>query len=77
MSNAVYRIGIWSGIVAFVSTVGYDVVQLLQVFGVLLFPWYEILIDGFSLCIVIPFVLEILALHYLTLEEKKFWSHAA
>jgi heme/copper-type cytochrome/quinol oxidase subunit 4 len=37
----------------------------------------EILIYGTSLCIVIPFVLEILALHYITPHEKRFWSHAA
>jgi len=37
----------------------------------------ETLIYATSLCIVIPFVLEILALHYATPSEKKFWSHAA
>src|SRR5205814_4296851 len=29
------------------------------------------------LCIVIPFVLEMLAFFYITPAEKKFWSHAA
>jgi len=56
---------------------GYVVVQLLQVAGVLNYPLDEILIYGTSLCIVIPFVLEMLALHYQTPDEKKFWSHAA
>lgn len=37
----------------------------------------EILIYGFSLCIVFPFLLEMLALHYVTPNEKKYWSHAA
>jgi hypothetical protein len=49
----------------------------LQVADVLFFPLDEILIYGISLCIVIPFVLEMLALHYVTPEGKKFWSHAA
>src|SRR6266498_3502778 len=55
----------------------YVVVQLLQVAGTLTFPLDEILIYGTSLCIVIPFVLEMLVLHYITPDEKKFWSHAA
>lgn len=29
------------------------------------------------MCIVIPFILEILALHYATPDHKKYWSHAA
>lgn len=43
----------------------------------LIFPFDEILIYATSLCIVIPFILEILALHYITPEPKKIWSHAA
>jgi len=35
------------------------------------------LIYGTSLCIALPFVLEMLALHYITPDEKRFWSHAA
>ncbi|HYK45695.1 MAG TPA: hypothetical protein VEV83_11035 [Parafilimonas sp.] len=66
-----------SGLIAFLSTVGYVVVQLLQVAGILKYPLDEIFIYGTSLCIVIPFVLEMLALHYQTPDEKKFWSHAA
>jgi hypothetical protein len=45
--------------------------------GILSYPLDEILIYGFSLCIVIPFLLEMLALHYIAPTEKKFWSHAA
>ena len=41
------------------------------------FPLDEILIYGTSLCIVIPFLLEMLALHHAAPTEKKFWSHAA
>ncbi len=77
MDQSIYRIGFWSGLVAFIATVGYCTVQILQVAHVLSFPWDELLIYGTSLCIVVPFVLEILALHYVTPDEKKFWSHAA
>jgi hypothetical protein len=78
MANTqVYRIGYWSGIIAFIATVSYVIVQVLQVMGMVRSPLDVILIYGTSLCIVIPFVLEILALHYTTPDDKKFWSHAA
>ena len=69
--------GFWSGLVAFVSTVAFCVVQVLQLTGTLVFPSDERLIYGTSLCIVIPFLLEILSLHYLAAADKKLWSHAA
>jgi hypothetical protein len=77
MNKTIYRVGFWSGIIAFVSTVAFGIVQGLQLLGVLSYPWDEILIYGFSLCIVIPFMLEMLALHHVTPTGKKFWSHAA
>ena len=77
MNKTIYKVGFWSGLIAFVSTLAYVIVQLLQVVGVLRYPLDGILIFGTSLCIVIPFVLEILSLHHLTSDEKKFWSHAA
>lgn len=72
-----YRIGFWSGVIAFFSTVGFNIVQILQLFRVFNYPLDEILIYGFSLCIVIPFILEMLALHYVVPSDKRFWSHAA
>lgn len=77
MNHVINKIGFWSGIAAFTSTVAYCIVQLLQLYGALTYPADERLIYGTSLCIVIPFVLEILALHYITPENKRFWSHAA
>jgi hypothetical protein len=62
---------------AFTFAVAYDVVQILQVAGVLRFPADEILIYGTSLCIVVPFILEMLAFHHLTTPDKRFWTHAA
>ncbi|MEP6950332.1 MAG: hypothetical protein ABI863_13695 [Ginsengibacter sp.] len=53
------------------------IVQALQMAGVFSYPPDEILIYGTSLCIVIPFIMEILALHYVTPGDKKFRSHAA
>jgi hypothetical protein len=72
-----HRIGYWSGLAAFAATVAYGIAQILQVAGLLHFPSDEILIYGTSLCIVVPFILEMLALHYLTPPAKRFWTHAA
>jgi uncharacterized membrane protein len=71
------RIGFWAGLAAFTATVAYDIVQILQVVGVLHFPLDETLIFGTSLCIVLPFVFEALALHYSSPVDKRFWTHAA
>jgi hypothetical protein len=76
MDQLIRRIGFWAGLAAFTSTVAYCVVQILQLYNVFTYPTDEKLIYGTSLCIVVPFVLEILALHYITPEKKKFWSHA-
>ena len=71
------KVGYWSGLFAFGSAVAYDVVQIAQIVGFLRFPWDEILIYGTALCIVVPFVLEMLAFHYLTGPDRRFWTHAA
>lgn len=73
----IYKVGFWSGITAFIATVLFYIVQLLQILDVINFPLDEILIYSFSLCITLPFILEMLALHYVAPSSKKFWSHAA
>lgn len=77
MNTTIYKVGCWSAFIAFVATVAFTVAQMLQLLGVLTFPYDQILIFGFSLCIVIPFLLAMLALHYVASADKKFWSHAA
>ena len=77
MNKTIYKIGFWSGLIAFLSTVAFDIVQALQLFGVLTYPLDQILIYGSSLCIVIPFLLQMLALHHAAAPGKKIWSHAA
>ncbi len=77
MAKSISNVGYWSGLAAFTSTVAYDVVQILQLAGMLRFPADEILIYGTSLCIVVPFILEMLALHHLTTPGKQFWTHAS
>jgi hypothetical protein len=70
------RIGFYAGLAAATATVAYDVVQMLQVIGAVHFPVDETLIFGTSLCIVVPFVLEMVALHYSRPVEGRFWTHA-
>ncbi len=77
MLMSIAKVGYWAGLAAFTSVVAYDAVQILQLAGILRFPLDEILIYGTSLCIVIPFVLEMLAFHHLTDSGKQFWTHAA
>ena len=77
MAMRIGNVGYWSGLAAFATTVAYGLIQILQVAGMLRFPADEILIYGTSLCIVVPFILEMLALHHLTPPGKQFWTHAA
>ena len=74
---AIKRWGCRFGLAAAAATIGYDIVQILQIAGVLRYPLDEILIYGTALCIVIPFLIEMLALHHLTSGEKQFWTHGA
>jgi len=77
MSNKIYQNGYRFGIIAFVATLAFYIVQMLQIWKLLTFPWDEILIYGFSLCITLPFLMEMLALHHAVPNDKKYWSHAA
>lgn len=77
MERTINRIGFYSGILAFAFAITYCVVQILQLYDVVKYPTDEILIFSSSLLIVIPFLLEIMALHYFTPDQKKFWSHSA
>ena len=75
--KSLYKVGFWSALVASFGAVGYSVVQIMQILRLLSYPLDAILIYAISLCIATPFILAMLALHYLTPEGKRFWSHAA
>jgi len=77
MNKSIAQFGFFSALLAFLASIGYDVVQILQMVGALKFPADAILIYGFSLLIPVPFILAMLALHHSVAEEKKFWTHAA
>lgn len=77
LDRTILKVGFWSGLIAFIATTLFGIVQTLQILGFLTYPVDEILIFVFSLCITIPFILEILALHHITKSDKRFWSHAS
>jgi hypothetical protein len=77
MSTPIAKLGFRAALVAFVASLGYDVVQMLQVVAYLKHPWDAILIYSFSLLIPVPLVLAMLALHYSVSDDKKIWTHAA
>jgi hypothetical protein len=71
------EVGYRAGLAASGAAIAYVIVQLLQVAGLLSNPLDEILIYGTSLLIVVPFILEMLALHHLTDGPRRYWTHAA
>ncbi len=71
------KIGFVAALAAFAATVLYGIVQVLQLMKALRPPLDAILVYGSSLAIVVPFVIAMLAFHYATPTEKKFWSSAA
>ena len=77
MNTTIHKVGFWSGSTAFTATIDYCIVQILQLYDAFTYPTDERLIYGTSLCIVIAFLLGMLALHHTTSADKKFWSHGA
>ena len=71
------KLGIYCSWKAAIAAAGYTISQLLQITGVLVKPFDEILIYGFSLLIAPAFLLAVLALHYTVPSSKKIWTHAA
>lgn len=75
--SSVSRIGFWSSIAAFAAAAGYGVAQILQLAGVLAFPWDEIFIFGFSIALPVPFVVAMIALHHTVPRGSRIWTHCA
>lgn len=75
--STISRIGFWSSGAALVMAAGYSIVQILQLLALLVFPWDEILIFGFSLGIPVPFVIAMTALHHTAPAERRIWTHCA
>jgi hypothetical protein len=71
------KVGFWSALVALAGAVGYIVSVPLQVLDVVGPLQDSIIAFASSLIIATPFLLAMLALHYVVPEERRFWTHAA
>jgi hypothetical protein len=71
------RFGVIAASAAAAAAIGYDIPQMLQVFGVLTDPWDRILIFMPSLALAPAFVLAVAAAHIVTPSSRKIWSLGA
>jgi hypothetical protein len=71
------KFGFWSALVALAGAVGYIVSVPLQTFDVVGPLQDSVIAFASSLIIPTPFLLAMLALHYVVPGEKRFWTHAA
>lgn len=73
---AVRRFGFWSAAISAAASIAYSVFQLLQVAGVITYPWDEVLLFTPSFFIAAAFVPAMIALHHSVSESRRFWTHA-
>jgi hypothetical protein len=71
------KFGFWSALVALAGAVGYIVSVPLQTFHVVGPLQDSVIAFASSLVIPTPFLLAMLALHYVVSGERRFWTHAA
>lgn len=69
------RLGFWAAIAAFAVSAGYVVSQLLQIAGLLPFPWDDIGIYGFSMFIPLAVIAALAALYHEVPEPRRVWVH--
>jgi hypothetical protein len=77
MNDAARKLGFYSSIASFIAIVGYGVAQSAQVLGFVGYPLADILIYAFSLCISVPFLIAVLALHDAVGAGKRLWTQGA
>lgn len=77
METQIIRTGYNASMLSFIALCGFGIVQIMQLLGITVYPADEILIYSFSLAIAPPFLIAVLALHYLSADDRKFWSHGA
>jgi len=77
MNKAAPSLGFFSSIASLIAAVGYGVTQSMQVFGILNYPLADILIYGFSLCISVPFLIAMIALHDTVDSQQRLWMRGA
>ncbi len=73
----VSNLGFYASAMAFIAVVGYCIVQILQIVGVLSFPLDAYLIYGFSLAIAPPYLISVIAVHHYVPNSRRIWTHIA
>jgi hypothetical protein len=77
MNRAALTLGFYASLTSLAATFGYGVVQVAQIFGIIVYPLDDILIFAFSLCIAAPFLLALLALQETTTPGKRLRMQGA
>src|SRR5260370_25203537 len=77
MNEASPQLGFGASVIAFIAVVAYGVAQITQVLNLVSSPLADILIYGFSLCISVPFLVAILALHDTVDSRQRLWTCGA
>jgi hypothetical protein len=77
MNETSPKLGFCASIAAFVAAVAYGAAQIAQILNIAGYPLADILIYGASLCISVPFLIAILALHDIVEPRKRLWTSGA
>ena len=77
MNEASPQLGFSASVIAFIAVAAYGVTQTIQVLNVVSYPLADILIYGTSLCISVPFLIAILALHDTVDSRQRLWTCGA
>jgi hypothetical protein len=77
MNETSPKLGFFASIVALIAVIAYSAAQIAQIFNIVSYPLADILIYGASLCISVPFLIAILALHDTVEYVKRVWTSGA
>lgn len=77
MNEAAPKLGFYAALGSMIAAVGYGIAQAVQVLGILRYPLADILIYATSLCISVPFLLAMLALHETVDPGRRLWTRGA
>ena len=77
MNVAAPKLGFYASLVSMAAAISYGVAQIWQIIGILGYPRADILIYGTSLCISVPFLLAMLALHETVGSQQRLWTRGA
>ncbi|HXQ46775.1 MAG TPA: hypothetical protein VN806_09175 [Caulobacteraceae bacterium] len=77
MERHAAKLGFYAASISFLAALGFGIVQLAEVVGLVRFPVADVLIYSFSLVIAAPFMLAIMALAFTAEGERRIWAAAA